>query len=112
MSPNPSIHICPEEHQQSAHTRPLQSPPQVLTPIMSSHQEEGISSLLSGLQVDNRDRDQTILAHAQSIANLKTQARRTEDIICKNDDTIKELRHLLVFTNDVNKMPVQFPKEL
>ncbi|PLW13289.1 hypothetical protein PCANC_17863 [Puccinia coronata f. sp. avenae] len=79
---------------------------------MSSHQEEGISSLLSGLQVDNRDRDQTILAHAQSIANLKTQARRTEDIICKNDDTIKELRHLLVLTNDVNKMPVQFLKEL
>jgi hypothetical protein len=72
----------------------------------------GVSSLLGGLNVDNLDRDQTILAHAQSIANLETRARRSDKIIRQNDATIKELQQLLVYASDINKLKVQHPKDL
>jgi hypothetical protein len=67
---------------------------------------------MAGLQFENPDRDQTLLSHSQSIATLETQARHTEEILRRNDETIQELRQLLVFAADVNKLNTQLPREL
>jgi hypothetical protein len=71
-----------------------------------------MANLMSGLQFENSDCDNTLLSHSQSIAKLETQARRTEDILRRNNETIQELQQLLVFASNVNKLKSQIPKEL
>jgi hypothetical protein len=53
-----------------------------------SRNKEGVASLLSGLQFSNQSVEETILSHAQSVANLETQARRHEQLIRHHELTI------------------------
>ncbi|KAI7943929.1 hypothetical protein MJO28_011457 [Puccinia striiformis f. sp. tritici] len=62
--------------------------------------DPGVSTLLSGLQMDNPDRDQTILRNTHSIAVLETQARRNEEVIRKQAKDIKALTVSLQLAND------------
>ncbi|PLW47905.1 hypothetical protein PCASD_04961 [Puccinia coronata f. sp. avenae] len=125
-SPNPNIHVFTENdccslpplspQHPDFEARPIPSP--LLSPLggpspqLSPHQEEGVSNLMAGLQFENPDCDQTLLSHSQSIATLETQARRTEEILRQNNETIQELRQLLVFAAAVNKLKTQLPQEL
>ncbi|POW17409.1 hypothetical protein PSHT_06447 [Puccinia striiformis] len=63
--------------------------------IRSLGNDPGVSTLLSGLHMDNPGRDETILQNSQAIANLETQARRTDDIVKKQLKEIKALSALL-----------------
>ncbi|PLW42981.1 hypothetical protein PCASD_04729 [Puccinia coronata f. sp. avenae] len=108
----PSLSPIPPDFQPRDIPSPLNSSPPNRSPRLSPHQEDGMANLMSGLQFEGQDRDQTILSHSQAIANLETQARRQEEILRRNDETIKELRQLLVFAADVNNMKAQYPKDL
>ncbi|KAA1110016.1 hypothetical protein PGT21_006697 [Puccinia graminis f. sp. tritici] len=123
-SPSPNVYVAtssqrdlpplspmPDDFQ----PRPIPSPsPSIpfpsLLPNRQDHQQ-GVSNILSSLQIENPDRDQTILSHSQSIASLELQARRNEENLRKNDATIKELSQLLVFASDFTKMKMQVSKE-
>ncbi|PLW39715.1 hypothetical protein PCASD_09621 [Puccinia coronata f. sp. avenae] len=126
-SPNPNIHVFSEDDHRSLpplspqhpdfQSQPIPSPllspaSGARSPCMTSHQEEGVSNQMSGLQFENPDQDQTLLSHSQSITTLESQARRTEAILRRNEDTIQESQQLLVFASDVNKMKAQFPWDL
>ncbi|KAI7961732.1 hypothetical protein MJO28_002221 [Puccinia striiformis f. sp. tritici] len=66
---------------------PAQNPPPIAEP--------GVSTLLSGLQMDDPDRDVVANRHSQSIANLEAQVRRNEETIRKQSRDIKTLNSLL-----------------
>jgi hypothetical protein len=91
-SPTPNIFISSNAEQRSL--PPLSPMPEGFKPrpipsplLLPGHtgslflQEDGVSDLLGGLRFDNCDRDKTILSHAQSIANLETQACPSEKLI-------------------------------
>ncbi|KAA1094276.1 hypothetical protein PGT21_015939 [Puccinia graminis f. sp. tritici] len=123
-SPSPNVYVAtssqrdlpplspmPEDFQ----PRPIPSPsPSIPFPSPAPNQQynqDGVSNLLSGLQIDNPDRDQTILSHSQSIASLELQARRNKEVLRRNDVTIKELSQLLVFASDFTKLKSQVSRE-
>ncbi|KAI7941447.1 hypothetical protein MJO29_013521 [Puccinia striiformis f. sp. tritici] len=54
--------------------------------------EENVSNLLAGLNIANPDRDSLLFSHAQTIAVMQTQARRSDDSLKKAEDHIRELR--------------------
>ncbi|KAI7953812.1 hypothetical protein MJO28_006359 [Puccinia striiformis f. sp. tritici] len=66
---------------------PAQNPPPIAEP--------GVSTLLSGLQMDDPDRDVVANRHSQSIANLEAQVRQNEETIRKQSRDIKTLNSLL-----------------
>ncbi|KAA1129059.1 hypothetical protein PGTUg99_050181 [Puccinia graminis f. sp. tritici] len=80
-------------------------------PLVIDDSDQGVSAALSGLQFDGLDRDHTILAHSQAIATLESKCRRYEDIIERNEATIKDLSQLLVFTGDIPKLKSHTAKE-
>ncbi|KAA1125748.1 hypothetical protein PGTUg99_013122 [Puccinia graminis f. sp. tritici] len=88
---------------------PIHLPPSPVPLRRDDHQ--AVSSLLSGLCVDNPDRDQTLLGHAQSIANLELQCRRYEEALRKNEETISQFSQLLVFASHFTKMKTHYAKE-
>ncbi|POV98398.1 hypothetical protein PSTT_14487 [Puccinia striiformis] len=59
------------------------------------------STLLSGLQMENPGRDETVLSHAQAIANLEAQGRRTAEILRRQAKSIKELSSSLTAANEI-----------
>ncbi|KAI9600868.1 hypothetical protein H4Q26_000662 [Puccinia striiformis f. sp. tritici PST-130] len=59
------------------------------------------STLLSGLQMENPGRDATVLSHAQAIANLEAQGRRTAEILRRQAKSIKELSSSLTAANEI-----------
>ncbi|POW13010.1 hypothetical protein PSTT_04050 [Puccinia striiformis] len=69
--------------------------------------DPGVSTLLSGLQMDNPDRDQTILRHSHSIAVLETQACRNEEVIKKQAKDIKSLTVSLQLASDSSRSTTQ-----
>ncbi|PLW57336.1 hypothetical protein PCANC_02450 [Puccinia coronata f. sp. avenae] len=80
-SPTPHIFVVSNDNRRDSpppnnFPRHIPSPvidPDTIEPSTFSHCEDGVSSLLTGLQFDNLDRDQTILAHSQSVAVVKSQ---------------------------------------
>lgn len=78
----------------------------------SNRPEEDVSGLIAGLDVNKLpDRDQTIYANSQAIVSLQAQARRNEETIRKNDETIKDLSQLLVFAKDFTRMKLHYSQE-
>ncbi|KAI7955060.1 hypothetical protein MJO28_005460 [Puccinia striiformis f. sp. tritici] len=63
------------------------------------------SNLLSGLQMENPGRDETVLSHAQSIANLGAQGRSTAEVLRRQAKAIKELK------SQATKQPIQLRTE-
>ncbi|EHS62498.1 uncharacterized protein PGTG_20620 [Puccinia graminis f. sp. tritici CRL 75-36-700-3] len=55
---------------------PYQSIPDTPNIIPATARDDGVSSLISHLGIENQSLDNTILAHAQKIADLEIQQRR------------------------------------
>ncbi|KAH9458396.1 hypothetical protein Pst134EB_010698 [Puccinia striiformis f. sp. tritici] len=70
------------------------------------------SNLLSGLQMENPGRDETVLSHAQSIANLGAQGRSTAEVLRRQAKAIKELSSSLTVANEVIAAKPNYQAEL
>jgi hypothetical protein len=85
--------------------------PDTISPTRINCPDEGVSSLLSGLQVENPNCNQTILHHSQSIANLESQVHHLQESSCRSDKVVKDLQQLLVLAINFTKSKIQYSND-